>query len=267
MDAQPRVDAIVALLRQAGEAMGLNLSFHDLLHRARKVPVSWRQHRAAYCVRRKAIAEPECAAFDGTEVRGVLRGLPAGRIHECPFGVTELAVPVAERGLMVAVLFAGPIWQRRTRPPAPGMVVRPGRAWLENRLVLLRGVARLLGELLVRDDEAGSGERRLAITRYIQEHMAEPVHLSALSHHLSLSPSRARHAVREIFDQSFSELVRSFKLQEAAHLLRTTALPIGEVAARVGFEDQSHFTRVFGRHLRQTPRAYRREHRDKAWEG
>lgn len=261
MDSQQRAKAIVSLLRRAGRAMGLQLSFHDRLRRARDVPQPWRHHRGAYCRGRKAQNLERCRAFDGVEVPLFLSGEPEGRIHECPMGVTELVVAIMDRGLLAGVLFAGPCWCRRTPPPDPAMVVRPGRKWLENRLVLLRGVARLLGELMRVDAQDLSGDRRLKITEYIRAHVSEPIYLADAARHLSLSPSRARHVIRAVFDLPFSELVRSIKLQEGAHLLRTTSLPIGEVAAQVGFEDQSYFTRVFTRHLRLTPRAYRREHR------
>jgi AraC-like DNA-binding protein len=260
MNGKQRAKAIVALLRRAGQAMGLNLSFHDRLRRVREVPQAWRHHRAATCRRNKSRDLARCNAFDGVEVPRALNGRPEGRIHECPAGVTELAVAIMDRGLMVGVLFAGPCWRGRKPPPDPALVVRPSRTWLEGRLVLLRGVSRLLGELMRIEPENMPGDRALDITRYVRTHVAAPICLADLARHISLSPSRARHAIREIFDMPFLELVRSVKLQEGAHLLRTTDLPIGEVAARVGYEDQSYFARVFTRHLRLTPRAYRNEH-------
>jgi AraC-like DNA-binding protein len=259
MDGKQRAKAIVSLLRLSGQAMGLHLCFHDRLRRVQEVPQPWRHHRAAFCRRNKAHDLARCRAFDGDEVHRALSGLPDGRMHECPLGVTELAVPVMDGGLLVGVLFAGPCWCRQTPPPDPSLVVPPNRPWLESRLVLLRGVARLLGDLMRLDTEFLSGDRRLQITQYLQAHLDEPIHLADLARQIALSPSRTRHAIREIFALSFSDLVRSIKLQVGAHLLRMTDLPVGEVAARVGYADQSHFARLFARHLHRTPRAYRRE--------
>ena len=45
--------------------------------------------------------------------------------------------------------------------------------------------------------------------------------------------------------------------QEAKRLLRTTSLPLGEVAASVGMHDQSYFARRFKRHEGISPREYR----------
>ena len=108
---------IVRVLRLAGQAMGLHLCLHDCLRRVQEVPQPWRHHRAAICRRNKAHDHPRCRAYDGDEVHRALSGLPRGRIHECPLGVTELAVPVMDGGLLVGVLFAGPCWCRPTPPP------------------------------------------------------------------------------------------------------------------------------------------------------
>ena len=44
---------------------------------------------------------------------------------------------------------------------------------------------------------------------------------------------------------------------EAAGLLRTTALPISEVALQCGFDSPSNFAQAFKRFYGVTPRAYR----------
>jgi transcriptional regulator GlxA family with amidase domain len=48
------------------------------------------------------------------------------------------------------------------------------------------------------------------------------------------------------------------RLQVACHLLRRSPLPVKEVAARSGYPDVHHFTRMFARHMGCPPAAYRR---------
>jgi len=67
--------------------------------------------------------------------------------------------------------------------------------------------------------------------------------------------------VKDVFGIHFSALIRSVKMQEAAHLLRTTDLTVSEVAARVGIDDANYFSRIFRRSSGATPRDYRRRHR------
>jgi AraC family transcriptional regulator, transcriptional activator of pobA len=44
---------------------------------------------------------------------------------------------------------------------------------------------------------------------------------------------------------------------EAARLLRFTDMQVGEIAFRVGLDDQLYFSRAFKRQYRESPLAYR----------
>jgi len=54
------------------------------------------------------------------------------------------------------------------------------------------------------------------------------------------------------------------RMGRARDLLATTDLPLLEVAARVGYQTQAHFTGVFHRYVGTTPRVYRLQHRNGA---
>jgi AraC family transcriptional regulator len=47
------------------------------------------------------------------------------------------------------------------------------------------------------------------------------------------------------------------RMERAKQLLRETDLPLAQVAARVGYQTQAHFTGVFHREVGTTPRTYR----------
>ena len=55
-------------------------------------------------------------------------------------------------------------------------------------------------------------------------------------------------------------LQRKLRLQKALQLLLKTELSVGEVAIAVGFENQTHFSRVFRTYFGCSPREYRRLH-------
>ena len=55
-------------------------------------------------------------------------------------------------------------------------------------------------------------------------------------------------------------LQRNLRLQKAQQLLLQTELSIGEVGIAVGFENLTHFSRVFRSHFGCSPREYRRLH-------
>ena len=51
--------------------------------------------------------------------------------------------------------------------------------------------------------------------------------------------------------------LRTVRIEQSKLLLTQTQLTIGEIAARVGFEDPLHFSRVFHQHVGRPPRLYR----------
>jgi AraC family transcriptional activator of pobA len=74
---------------------------------------------------------------------------------------------------------------------------------------------------------------------------------------LAVPPAALSKALREVTGQGTKELVRDRVLLEAARLLRFSDLSVGEIAARVGFEDPLYFSRAFKRRYGVAPTGYR----------
>lgn len=254
---QIRAQEVEDLLLRAGRAIGLSISYHDRLHRLAIHP-NLNIHRSRFCRQIKRHDEARCIAFDSLATHQALAGLPNGRIQTCPFGATEIVVPVFAGGVYAGVLFAGTCWVRGRKAPDASLVVPPTRVWLADLLVLMRGVARELAALLI---GPSTEDRRSAhVLEFLRNHMTESVYLTALARHLSLSPSRVRHLVKELFGVRFTALVQATKLQEAARLLRTTDFTISEIAARVGIGDSNYLSRIFRNVFGVSPRDFRRQH-------
>ncbi len=257
--ANPNAPAILRLMQRGSRVLGLRLCFHDQLRRS-GLAGEWTQHTAQPCARAKKQDPAACSRFGGQEVHRALAGMHEGRIQCCPFGFTEIAVPVFSDNLPAGVLFAGPCWMRRSAPPHPGLIVPPGRGWLEDRLIMLKALATELGRLLMGERSHVPEDRRRMILRFIFEHMEGAVTLPELAASLNLSSSRTGHLVRELFGVTFPDLVQRVKLTEAANLLATTDHPIGMVAAMVGYNDQNYFSRTFSRRFSVSPREFRKRY-------
>ena len=96
-----------------------------------------------------------------------------------------------------------------------------------------------------------------AIREYIHEHLDQNLTLTKLATIANLST----HYFASLFKQSTGfaphQYITKCRLEKAKKLLQQTNLPIIEISQEVGFQNQSHFTRVFRQYLKTTPKAYR----------
>lgn len=73
----------------------------------------------------------------------------------------------------------------------------------------------------------------------------------------AMSRSAFCRAFRQATGTSFTQFDLRLRLSLALHLLRSTQLPVEEIAARTGFWDRSHLHRHFTAHYRIAPQAVR----------
>jgi len=272
----------------------LNVTVHDIVGTLGPFLAPNRfHHRSPICVAVKAQRPEACVHYDIVRVRRELVNLPEGRIHICHAGVVECVVPVFENEKLKWVLFAGP----RFPAPDLALTLLPQKtAWLkpcwakgaalpaavredEAQLILehLRQLAvRLnvwvremkLNSTMTRSvaDGSASGSmtsvgsmnlRRVIILRFIEEKYSEPMTLSMLARRLCLSESRTSHVVQRTCHASFRELVIRKRLGVAVDLLRQSGMSVLEVAMASGFEDVTHFHRLFRRRIGTSPGRFR----------
>ncbi len=258
-----RPPGVAQLLGRASRALGLKLCLHDRLGLF-GLPKEWTTHIHPACLKQKARHQDRCIGFDNEQVHRDVRGNPQGEIHVCPFGYTEIAVPVQRDGLLVGVLFAGPCRTGDRLTEQLDLPQAPDRQWLEDRRAMVALVARQL-EALWRDRRQPlQPGRRQAVLEYINRNLARTITLDDLARLLSLSPSRTGHVIRDLFGATTPELVNRIRLQEAVYLLTCTDMPIGLIAARLGYRDQNYFSRLFSKTYSQSPRQFRRQHTPQA---
>ena len=92
---------------------------------------------------------------------------------------------------------------------------------------------------------------------YIHDHLDRPLSLGDIATAVQMSP----HYFASLFKQSIGvapyQYVTQCRIERAKQLLTQPKLPIVEVCQQVGFQNQSHFTKVFREHMGITPKAYR----------
>lgn len=93
---------------------------------------------------------------------------------------------------------------------------------------------------------------------YIEDNLAADLSLKTLALEAGLSSYHFAHLFTEAFGIAPHQYVIQARI-EWAKALMTRGLPLGNTAQRVGFSDQSHFTRHFKRLVGVTPRAFVRD--------
>lgn len=92
----------------------------------------------------------------------------------------------------------------------------------------------------------------------------ESVTLASASESFHFTPDYMGKLVKRLTGESFVDLVRNIRLIKAAELLESSDSPISAVANEVGYQNISHFYRLFEDHFGCTPAAYREDKRRRA---
>ena len=116
---------------------------------------------------------------------------------------------------------------------------------------------------------SGSAERsvktgRLApwqirrVTDYFSAHLADDIQLQTVSDLVNLSRSYFSRAFKLSTGRAPHQWLLQARIAKAKQLLLEGDLPLARIAVELGFADQAHFTRTFGRVAGQSPRAWQR---------
>ena len=92
---------------------------------------------------------------------------------------------------------------------------------------------------------------------YINLHYAERITLDDLSRSISINKFYLQKLFKRCFGLSPNEYLIHTRLTQAKRLLRTTTLPVSQIAMDVGINNIGHFITLFKRYESITPSAYR----------
>lgn len=235
---------ILRLLAAARAVTGLRVILRDLSGRS-GLDGEFAYHLGPDCQAAKAGAGiRRCIAFCAGSVLRDLAGDGQPRIHACPAGRTEIAVPVLAGDTLLGVVYAGVDGGRR-----------PAAGWLADRQALLEAVAARIAGLLDGGTVAGA-DLQSRILACIERGLPGRVPLTLVARQVGLSPSRCGHRVKDLFGITFPALVRRARMQAAARLLQQGGVGVAQVAARVGCCDRDWFARQFRREHGCSPAAF-----------
>lgn len=91
----------------------------------------------------------------------------------------------------------------------------------------------------------------------VEMHCHEHHSIDWYANELCLSPKYVANVVKQVTGRSAGECINYNLIRQAKLLLLTTALPVQDIADRLGFKNQSHFGTFFRRAVGVSPRAFR----------
>lgn len=92
----------------------------------------------------------------------------------------------------------------------------------------------------------------------VRDRFREKLSIEEVAGEAGVHPMHLTRVFKKYHGTTVAGFQRDLRLDWAEHQLRTGDQPIGRIALRAGFSDQSHFTRVFKRHRGRTPGEIRR---------
>lgn len=110
----------------------------------------------------------------------------------------------------------------------------------------------------VKEIQSNSTKRLInAAVDYIHENYHKDITLSQAAQHLYITPTYLSKIFSAEMHEPFSRYLLSHRVKIAKELLRDTRYKVYEVAARVGYTDIVHFSKLFKQITGQTPNQYR----------
>lgn len=116
----------------------------------------------------------------------------------------------------------------------------------------------LMNHMELMDTNAENRSRRLMIEvyGYVEEHYRDG-ELAELAGLLSYDACWLSKEIKKRTGRNYTELVQEKRLNQAAYLLRNTAMSVMEIGMFVGYDNLSYFHRIFQKRYGMSPRKYR----------
>jgi AraC-like DNA-binding protein len=96
-------------------------------------------------------------------------------------------------------------------------------------------------------------------TRLLDIHFRNQKSVRYYAGKLAVTANHLNALCRRIVNQTASDLIHQRVITEAQRLLVHSAQSVSQIAAQLGFEDPSYFTRYFKKYVGQTPESFRQQ--------
>ena len=98
---------------------------------------------------------------------------------------------------------------------------------------------------------------RTDVRQVVEQHYASPVSLEELAYLSGRSLSSFKRDFQQIYNTSPATWIREKRLNKAKELMESTPMSVSEICYSLGFENASHFSRIFKEYHGQAPTSFR----------
>lgn len=109
----------------------------------------------------------------------------------------------------------------------------------------------------ISDPDTQKSRLSYEVNQYIQE-KHQNISLAGMAQHFGYSEEYMSRLIRQLTGRNYSEILADSRMKHAVSLLKSTSLPVREIAYQVGHENPENFIRAFKKHYGKTPTEYRR---------
>lgn len=123
------------------------------------------------------------------------------------------------------------------------------------------GIAGVMYPIATPQEQASVFRELSPVLRHMGEHYTGSISMKDMARMAGLSATQFNVRFRGVLRMSPTDYILSRRIQEAQKRLTETSESIAEIGIRVGFVDQSHFTKRFRKVTGMTPPEYRKRFR------
>ncbi len=98
----------------------------------------------------------------------------------------------------------------------------------------------------------------VAAKNYIENNLHQDISIDKLCKELNIGRTKLYEIFRNELKMGISKYVLHRRMHRAKKLLKTTALPISEIAHSIGFADYNYFSRIYKKTYGKSPKYYRK---------
>lgn len=102
-------------------------------------------------------------------------------------------------------------------------------------------------------------EKLKQIVKYIEEHYQKELYIDDLAELCGFSSSHFMKFFKSNMGVTFTQYLNNYRLNVASQLLKSTGLPILDIALEAGYDNLSYFNRIFKKKFHMTPKEFRND--------